>query len=106
MGEATVDEFMRHLQAELSDAERLIDLEERDQRTWQIEAAIQEAIVFLNRWRAIEAVGTDPLKIVEEEIIIRKAAISEKTYDRRFCESCGEATEADIDFCIVCGKKH
>jgi len=106
MGEATVDEFMRHLQAELGDAEKLIDLEERELRTWQIEAAIQESIVFLNRWRAIESSGIDPLKIVEEESIIRKAAISEKTYDRGICESCGVATEADIDFCVACGKKY
>ena len=106
MGEATVDEFMRHLQAELGDAEKLIDLEERELRTWQIESAIQEAIVFLNRWRTIEASGIDPLKIVEEESIIRKAAINEKTYDRGICESCGEAREADIDFCVACGKKH
>ena len=46
MTEATTDEFVRHLQAELVDAEQIQDKRLREQRIWRLEAALQEALEF------------------------------------------------------------
>ena len=46
MTEASTDEFIRHLQAELEDAELIQDKRLREQRTWRLEAALQEAMEF------------------------------------------------------------
>ena len=39
MSAATTEEFVRHLQADLEDAERIQDKRLREQRMWRLEAA-------------------------------------------------------------------
>ena len=50
-----VDEFMRHLQASLDEAMDIEDKLERHERILQLEIAIQEAIIFKNRYRTCES---------------------------------------------------
>jgi len=45
-----VDEFMRHLQASLDEAMDIEDKLERHERILQLEIAIQEAVIFKNRY--------------------------------------------------------
>ena len=66
MGEQpNLDEFIRHLQAELELSESIVDPVEQEQRQWQIEASLQEAIAFSSRWKRIAELGKNPIKIVE-----------------------------------------
>ena len=66
MGEQpNLDEFIRHLQAELELSESIVDPVEQEQRQWQIEASLQEAISFSSRWKRIAELGKNPIKIVE-----------------------------------------
>ena len=41
----TLDEFMRHLQASLEESHSIEDNLERDERTLQLEIAIQESLI-------------------------------------------------------------
>ena len=56
----TLSDFMRHLQAVLEESTDIPDAKEQQQRQWQIEAAIQEAIIFGNRYRELQEHGIDP----------------------------------------------
>ena len=49
--EPKLDAFIRHLQAEVDSASEIVDKKERDERLLQLEVAIQEAIIFANRYR-------------------------------------------------------
>lgn len=59
-----VDEFMRHLQASLDEAMEIEDKIERHDRILQLEIAIQEAIIFKNRYQELVSHGIDPLVLV------------------------------------------
>ena len=48
-----VEEFMRHLQASLDEAMQIEDKIERNDRILQLEIAIQEAIIFKNRYNEL-----------------------------------------------------
>ena len=48
-----LDEFMRHLQASLDEAMDIEDKIERHDRILQLEIAIQEAIIFKNRYKEL-----------------------------------------------------
>ena len=61
----SLSDFMRHLQAVLEESTEIPDAEEQQQRQWQIEAAIQEAIIFGNRFRELQEHGIDPLRLVK-----------------------------------------
>jgi len=105
---ASIDEFIRHLQAELDDCEQISDKIERTQRQWQLESAIQEAIVFNNRFKQLEKIGSDPLQIVQAlampdppSVENSKSALSS---DSDICKSCGGIIEAELGFCGSCGK--
>ncbi len=47
--EPSVDAFMRHLQVCVEEARTIADAKEREQRLWQLESALQEAIIYKNR---------------------------------------------------------
>ena len=47
--EPSVDAFMRHLQVCIEEARTIADAKEREQRLWQLESALQEAIIYKNR---------------------------------------------------------
>ena len=62
MGEGpTVDAFMRHLQVCVEEAHTIADSKERELRLWQLESAIQEAIIYKNRVEELERHGIDQL---------------------------------------------
>ena len=53
--EPKLDAFLRHLQAEVDSASEIVDNKERDERLFQLEVAIQEAIIFANRYRELQS---------------------------------------------------
>ena len=63
----SIDEFMRHLQAVLDDAATISDDTEREKRLWQIEATLQETIIFKNRYLELKEHGIDPLRLIEPQ---------------------------------------
>ena len=106
MGEQpNLDEFIRHLQAELELAESIVDPVEQEQRQWQIEASLQEAISFSSRWKRIAELGKNPIKIVEsivkqeQQRRVNTSVASQLTG----CQKCGNPLESDLDFCSSCG---
>ena len=46
----SLDSFLRHLQTEVETANEIADKSERNDRLLQLEASIQEAIIFANRY--------------------------------------------------------
>ena len=62
-----VEEFMRHLQAGLDEAMEIDDEIERNDRILQLEIAIQEAIIFKNRYQELVSHGIDPLVLVKQK---------------------------------------
>ena len=62
-----VEEFMRHLQAGLDEAMEIDDEIERNDRILQLEIAIQEAIIFNNRYQELVSHGIDPLVLVKQK---------------------------------------
>ena len=106
-GEPTLDEFLRQLQAEMDIADQIPDKEERNQRQWQIEAAMQEAITFSNRWKHVTKLGLDPLKIVEaiadEEMASTRRTNTTAASAVGSCGKCGTQIEGGLDFCPSCG---
>ena len=106
-GEPTLDEFLRQLQAEMDIADQIPDKEERSQRQWQIEAAMQEAITFSNRWKHVMKMGLDPLKLVEaiadEEMASARRSHTPAAAALGTCTKCSTPIEEGLDFCPSCG---
>ena len=103
----TVDEFIRHMQAELDACEEIVDKNERQKRQWQIESTLLQAIEFSNRFKELSKLGQNPMKIVEAlsnpntdsaEIAKQVIAIA-----GGICPHCGAGIDADLDFCSSCG---
>ena len=67
MAEGPLVEDMRHLQASLDDAMDIEDKLERHERILQLEIAIQEAIIFKNRYNELVNHGIDPLVLVSQK---------------------------------------
>ena len=61
----TVDEFIRHMQAELDACDDIVDKNERQKRQWQIESSLLLAIEFSTRFKELSKLGQNPLKIVQ-----------------------------------------
>lgn len=103
----SVDEFIRHMQAELDACEDIVDKEERQKRQWQIESTLLMAIEFSDRFKELSKLGENPMKIVQalsmpdganSEIAKQVMAIASG-----MCPSCGTSMESDLDFCSNCG---
>lgn len=104
----SVDEFIRHMQAELDACEDIVDKNERQKRQWQIESTLLMAIEFSNRFKELSKLGQNPIKIVQAlsspnadnaEIAKQVIAIA-----GGMCPHCGASIDADLDFCSSCGK--
>ena len=81
MSEApTIEEFIRHMQAELDTCKEIPDAEERQHKQWQLETAIQQAVIFSNRFKELVRIGKDPLKIVEalSGVIFKKTDFTQR----------------------------
>lgn len=109
MSEPTLDEFLRHLQASLDSASDIPDGKEREARFVQLETAIQEAIIFKNRYAQLIKHGVDPLRLQDplvQELVPQASASETLQSDRSRCSSCGRGLDADLDFCAACGAKN
>jgi len=103
----TVDEFQRHLQTELEKSEEITDVEERNRRRLQIEAAIQEAIAFRYKWKELKDAGHDPLELQKAVRLVANLDIAQgKTAQQgdSVCKHCDAILEGDLEFCSACGK--
>ena len=102
-----VDEFMRHLQASMDEAMEIEDKIERHERILQLEIAIQEAIIFKNRYRELVSHGIDPLVLVSQKEGQEAPPPATKsqalTLGMTSCEKCGANLDSDLDFCPACG---
>ncbi|NCG00601.1 MAG: hypothetical protein GWP25_02280 [Euryarchaeota archaeon] len=105
----SLSDFMRHLQAILEESEEIGDSLERETRQLQIESAIQEAIIFGNRYRELVDQGIDPLHFVNpatrEELPQHVSKLETLSIGNALCSGCGARLENDLDFCASCGEK-
>ena len=105
----SLSDFMRHLQAILEESEGIDDRVDRESRQLQIESAIQEAIIFGNRFRELMEHGIDPLHFVKpndrEDIPQQVSKIETLNVGQPHCKGCGNHLEKDLDFCASCGEK-
>lgn len=105
----TLSDFMRHLQAVLEESTQIPDAEEQEQRQWQIEAAIQEAIIFGNRFRELQEHGLDPLRLIKpkgsDPVAPPVNKIEALNSGSMHCTGCGSHLENDLTFCPACGQE-
>jgi len=105
----SLNDFMRHLQAILEESEEIGDRVERESRQLQIESAIQEAIIFGNRFRELKEHGIDPLHFVKantrDEAPNQVSKMETLNVGQPHCSGCGNHLENDLDFCASCGEK-
>ena len=103
----SVDEFIRHMQAELDACEEIVDKIEREKRQWQIESSLLLAIDFANKFKELSKLGQNPMQIVQalatQDHDSAKIAKQVIAIAGGFCPHCGANMEADLDFCSSCG---
>jgi hypothetical protein len=104
-----IDEFIRHLQHCLEDSNSIPDLKERENRQWQLESALQEALIFKNRYNELVQRGIDPLRMIEPKEKDPAPPMPTKSealmVGTNHCKKCNAHLESDIDFCPACGTK-
>ena len=103
-----VDEFIRHMQAELDASESIVDKDEREKKQWQIESALLLAIDFSKKFQELSSLGQNPMKIIEALQVSdsdgAEAAKMIMTIAGGICARCGNLPiEPDLDFCSNCG---
>jgi len=105
--EATVDVFMRHLQAELESTETIVDAVEREQRRRQLQAALQEAMRFVAAHGERVRLGLDPTAVVrpQERTVESEVRETMSTLAAGICENCGAMLDPELDFCPACGAR-
>ena len=105
--EPTVEAFMRHLQVCVEEARTIADRTEREQRLWQLESAIQEAIIYKNRVEELQRHGIDPIRLVEAESPMSQPPAPKKVEallsGHDHCKTCNAVLEPDLPFCPACG---
>lgn len=105
--EPTVEAFMRHLQVCVEEARTIADRKEREQRLWQLESAIQEAIIYKNRVEELQRHGIDPIRLVEAESPKSQPPAPKKVEallsGHDHCKTCNAVLEPDLPFCPACG---
>ena len=105
--EPTVEAFMRNLQVCIEEARTIADRKEREQRLWQLESAIQEAIIYKNRVDELQRHGIDPVRLVEAESPLSQPPAPKKVEallsGHDHCKTCKAVLEPDLAFCPACG---
>ena len=104
----SLDSFLRHLQTEVETANEIADKSERNERLLQLEASIQEAIIFANRYKELQNQGVDPLLLVDPKVQQERPAPPATKgqailLGSSTCARCGKLLENDLDFCPACG---
>ena len=104
---ASVEAFMRHLQVCWEEAGNIGDTQEREKRLWQLEAALQEAILYKNRVEQLLQHGVDPIHLVKPAADGSKPPTPRKiealNTAHAHCKKCGAGLENDLSFCPSCG---
>ena len=105
--EATVNVFMRHLQAELEATKTIADAVERQQRQRQLQAALQEAMRFVAAHDERIRLGLDTTVTVRPAQRTVESEVREtmSTLAAGICESCGAMLDPELDFCPACGAR-
>ena len=105
--EASVDVFMRHLQAELEATDTIVDAVEREQRRRQLQAALQEAMRFMAVHDERVRLGLDPTEVVQPQQRTVESEIRQtmSTLAASICETCGAMLDPELDFCPACGAR-
>ena len=105
--EASVDVFMRHLQADLEATASIADAVEREQRRRQLEASLQEAMRFQAAYGERIRLGLDPTKVVRPQQRTVESEVREtmSTLASGVCETCGAMLDPELDFCPACGAR-
>ncbi len=105
--EASVDVFMRHLQAELEATDTIVDAVEREQRRRQLQAALQEAMRFMAVHDERVRLGLDPTEVVQPQQRTVESEIRQtmSTLAAGICETCGAMLDPELDFCPACGAR-
>ena len=105
--EPTLEAFMRHLQVCVEEARTIADRTEREQRLWQLEASLQEAIIYKNRVEELQRHGIDPIRLVEAESSLSQPPAPKKVEalhsGHDHCKTCKAVLEPDLPFCPACG---
>ncbi|RAH13615.1 MAG: hypothetical protein CMB56_007205 [Methanobacteriota archaeon] len=109
--ENEIDQFIRHLQAELEDCSSIVDLQLREQRQWQIEIAIQEGLKYLKKIDERKLIGDskifreiDPVRIIKKksDLVVKKVNPDSESD----CPKCDEGVIGDLGFCESCGYRN
>ena len=105
-----IDQFIRHLQAELEDSNQILDIQAKEQRQWQLENAIQESIKFLKKVEERKILGLDDIFEERDAVRLVKTRDKNKTQNKvkkndLFCPKCEEEITEDLGFCESCGFK-
>ena len=104
---ASVDEFIRHMQAELESCEDIVDKVERQKRQWQIESSLLLAMDFSKKFKELSNLGQNPMKIIEALQVPdgenANAAKLIMAIAGGVCPTCGTQLESDLNFCSSCG---
>ena len=105
--EASVDVFMRHLQAELEATDTIVDAVEREQRRRQLQAALQEAMRFMAVHDERVRLVLDPTEVVQPQQRTVESEIRQtmSTLAAGICETCGAMLDPELDFCPACGAR-
>ena len=103
----SVDEFVRHMQAELDACEGIIDKIERQKRQLQIESSLLMAIDFSEKFKELSKLGQNPIQIVQALTMPdganSTAAKNIIAIAGGMCPACGTQMESDLNFCSSCG---
>ena len=103
----SIDEFIRHMQAEFELCNEIVDKVERQKKQWQIESALLLAIDFSEKFKELSKLGQNPIQIVQALTApdAANANIAKHVVAMAggICPSCGVPMDSDLDFCSSCG---
>ena len=110
--EPTIDQLIRHLQAELDLVHEIVDAQAKEQRQWQIECTIQESLAFLQKVKDREHAGMRRILIEKEPVRVLKSTSNtdaeegkeDSDTDGVRCPNCEGVMDAGLDFCQSCGE--
>tara|TARA_B100001996_G_scaffold364618_1_gene333784 strand:- start:685 stop:1032 length:348 start_codon:yes stop_codon:yes gene_type:complete len=111
--DSDVDQFIRHLQAELEETSEILDLQAREHRQWQIEVAIQESLKYLKKIDERKILGLDAMfkekeavRIISKKQNITKSnSINHDEEGTQICTKCESEITENLGFCESCGFK-
>ena len=104
MGEPTLDEFRRWLQAEIAEIDALETVHDSTKRMIQLETALQEAMAFTAAWAM--RLESDITPVIRKKSVRLLSSAPDESSQKESTESCSECEAEiveDLQFCPVCG---